>query len=180
MLWKRLLSLSLWTNLLASNFSSAASSSLSPFRSVTKLYCDFQSCGWFHLLSRPLRLSPCKQISYQVFSLLIICVFTGIALSISLRTSPLHSQLGLGLPQCGVDKNLLSMQGTQAGSLVQEDSRVSEQLSPRSTATEPVPIAHESQLLSLHAATTEAQTLEAVLWNRRSQQSEKPKHHKKE
>ena len=42
-----------------------------------------ECCGCFHLLSRPLRLSPYKQISYQVFSLLIICVFTGLALSIS-------------------------------------------------------------------------------------------------
>ena len=53
-----------------------------------------ECCGWFHLLSRPLRLSPCKQISYQVFSLLIICVFTGLDFPFPLRTPPLHSQLG--------------------------------------------------------------------------------------
>ena len=82
--------------LLASDFSSAASSPLSVFRELKRAgphpgwgFDLRECCGWFVLLSRPLKTFSTSAIRLLCF--LIIPVFTGVALLIPSRTILLHS-----------------------------------------------------------------------------------------
>lgn len=62
MLWRWLLSNLMNQPLLASNVSSAASSPLSTFIELrTGTFSYKECCGWFSLLSRPLKLCPCQR-----------------------------------------------------------------------------------------------------------------------